>query len=312
MVYDCIPFFNELDILKLRLHILSPYVDKFVIEEADTTFSGEPKPMIFAQNRQIFDEFKDKIIYVPVEDAPGKNLSSHERDKLQKNHLIEGLKDAGAEDIIIFGDVDEIPNPEALVDIINNFDYTKIYHLAQRMFYCFLNMEEVSGSLLSITGEFDGVEKKLWLGTKVCGFANIPDEGIVGLRETPTQAPCSVRVAGGGWHFGYMGGNGEKDAAKRIGEKVRAAAHQEYNEKGYINEALDRLFCGEDIFGREAEFVRVEIDGSYPGYLREHIDEYSYLIAPKLSRPGIAAKKLKLKCINLARALRRRLAGKKG
>ena len=34
MVYDCIPFFNELDILNLRLHVLDPYVDKFIIEEA--------------------------------------------------------------------------------------------------------------------------------------------------------------------------------------------------------------------------------------------------------------------------------------
>ena len=43
MVYDCIPFFNELDILKLRLHILDPIVDQFVIEEATVTFSGEKK-----------------------------------------------------------------------------------------------------------------------------------------------------------------------------------------------------------------------------------------------------------------------------
>ncbi len=27
MVYDCIPFFNEIDILNLRLHILDPLVD---------------------------------------------------------------------------------------------------------------------------------------------------------------------------------------------------------------------------------------------------------------------------------------------
>lgn len=47
MIYDCIPFFNELDILKLRMHIMAPYVDKFVIEESTVTFSGEPKPMVF-------------------------------------------------------------------------------------------------------------------------------------------------------------------------------------------------------------------------------------------------------------------------
>ena len=43
MIYDCFPFFNELDILKLRMEIMDPFVDKFVIEEAAYTFSSEPK-----------------------------------------------------------------------------------------------------------------------------------------------------------------------------------------------------------------------------------------------------------------------------
>ena len=40
MVYDCFQFFNELDILKIRLHVLSDVVDRFVISEATETFSG--------------------------------------------------------------------------------------------------------------------------------------------------------------------------------------------------------------------------------------------------------------------------------
>ena len=43
MVYDCFQFFNELDILKLRMHVLNDVVDKFVISEATVTFSGEKK-----------------------------------------------------------------------------------------------------------------------------------------------------------------------------------------------------------------------------------------------------------------------------
>ena len=31
MVYDCFQFFNELDILKIRLNVLAPVVDRFVI-----------------------------------------------------------------------------------------------------------------------------------------------------------------------------------------------------------------------------------------------------------------------------------------
>ena len=282
MIYDCIPFFNELDILKLRLHVMAPYVDKFVIEESSVTFSGEPKPMTFAENREMFAEFADKILYVAVENSP-MDVTTHERDKFQKNQLIRAMGDCRPEDIVIFSDVDEIPNPEALMEVIAHFDASKIYHFAQRMFYCFLNMEEVSGNLLSITGEFPGVSPRQWLGTKVCSFGSLPKEGIVYLREVSVHAPCSVRVADGGWHFGYMGGYGERDVAKRIGDKVKAAAHQEYNTSRYLTEALDRLLCGEDIFGRDARFVRVEIDDSYPAYLREHMAEYDYLLAPPVS-----------------------------
>lgn len=294
MVYDCIPFFNELDILKLRMQIMAPYVDFFVIEEASVTFSGEPKRMIFAENRRLFTEFEDKIRYVAVEDSPMEGVTTHERDKYQKNQLIRGLYDCGPEDIIIFSDVDEIPKPETLVRIMEHFEAGKIYHLAQRMFYCFLNMEEISGNLLSITGEFPNVEKRQWLGTKICSFGNIPREGIVYLREVSPADERSVRIPEGGWHFGYMGGNGERDVAKRIGEKVQAAAHSEYNSKRYLNEAVDRLLCGEDIFDRDAKFVRVEIDESFPAYLREHREEYDFLVAPEIGKWGIAGKRCKL------------------
>lgn len=294
MIYDCIPFFNELDILKLRMQILSPYVDRFVLEESTVTFSGEPKEMIFAKHRDMFREFEDKIRYVAVDNSPMSGVTTHERDKFQKNQLIRAMSDAKPDDIVIFSDVDEIPNPKVLEKIVQEFDAGKIYHLAQRMFYCFLNMEEVSGNLLSITGEFPGVERKQWLGTKICSFRNLPKEGIVFLREVSPEDPRSVRVAGGGWHFGYMGGDGERDVAKRIGVKVQAAAHQEYNKSRYLNEAVDRLLCGEDIFDRNAKFVRVPIDDSYPAYLREHREEYAFLIAPEISRTGIAWKRTKL------------------
>lgn len=294
MIYDCIPFFNELDILKLRMQILAPYVDRFVLEEASVTFSGEKKEMLFSKNREMFREFEDKIIYIAVENSPMSGVTTHERDKFQKNQLIRGMDGCKPDDIVIFSDVDEIPNPETLQEILKDFDPSKIYHMAQRMFYCFLNMEEVSGNLLSITGEFPQVTRRQWLGTKICSFGNLPREGIVYLREVSPEDPRSVRVADGGWHFGYMGG--ERDVAKRIGVKVQAAAHQEYNKSRYLNEAVDRLLCGEDIFGRNARFVQVPIDETYPKYLREHQEEYAFLIAPKISRAGAACRKLKLAC----------------
>ena len=318
MVIDCVPFFNELDILKLRLEILNPIVDKFVIEEARYTFSGQPKELCFEKNKDMFSEFLHKIDYIVVDELNEK-LNTHERDKFQKNHLIKGLVDANDNDVIIIGDVDEIPNPKVLKKLIDTFDCDKVYHLAQRLFYCFLNMEEVSGKLLSITGDFeekkripegktaeDGVfEHPMWLGTKVLAKKNIPETGIIDVRELSTEDDNAVRVPNGGWHFGYMGSKHETDVSKRIGVKVVAAAHQEYNTEDILKEARDRLLLGQDMFGRDSHFERAEIDESYPDYLREHMKDYDYLIMPKVSAVGKVLIKIKLKVFRFFRRCKR-------
>lgn len=300
MVYDCFPFFNEVDILKLRLNILNDYVDRFVIEEATVTFSGEPKALIFAANQELFREFLPKIDYIVVDD-PLPGAATHERDYFQKNHLIRGLTNLSDEDIIMLSDVDEIPNPAVLRQIIEDFDPGVIYHLAQRMFYCYVNAEEISGKLLSVSGEFAGTRHRQWLGTKIFSVKNIPENGIIYIREADVTKAESVRVADGGWHFGYMGGKGEKDVAKRIGVKVRAAAHQEYNHQDMLAEAADKLMLGQDIFGRAAEFVRVELDESFPEYLREHQEEYAHLIMPPVGKGKAGMAKIRLGPARFAR-----------
>ena len=306
MVIDCIPFFNELDILKLRLHILDPLVDRFVIEEATHTFSGLPKELCFEKNREMFEEFLPKITYLVVDNSP-KEISTHERDKFQKNALAKALTDASDEDVLILSDVDEIPNPAVLQELVKRFDPDKIYHLAQRNFYCYLNMEEVSGNLLSITGEFPGVERRMWLGTKVFAKKNIPESGIIDLREISPEDPRSVRIADGGWHFGYMGSCHETDVSRRVGTKVVAAAHQEYNTEDVLAEVKDRLILGEDIFGRNAVFQWAVVDESYPQYLLEHKSEYDYLIMPPISKGKKAFVKIWMLIKRFCRKVRRRI-----
>ncbi len=306
MVIDCIPFFNELDILKLRLHILDPLVDRFVIEEATHTFSGLPKDLCFEKNREMFEDFLPKITYLVVDNSP-EEISTHERDKFQKNALAKALTDASDEDVLILSDVDEIPNPAVLQELVKRFDPDKIYHLAQRNFYCYLNMEEVSGNLLSITGEFPGVERRMWLGTKVFAKKNIPESGIIDLREISPEDPRSVRVADGGWHFGYMGSCHETDVSRRVGTKVVAAAHQEYNTEDVLAEVKDRLILGEDIFGRNAVFQWAVVDESYPQYLLEHKSEYDYLIMPPISRGKKAFVKIWMLIKRFCRKVRRRI-----
>ncbi len=307
MVIDCIPFFNELDILKLRLHILDPLVDRFVIEEATHTFSGLPKDLCFEKNREMFEEFLPKITYLVVDNSP-EEISTHERDKFQKNALAKALTDASDEDVLILSDVDEIPNPAVLQELVKRFDPDKIYHLAQRNFYCYLNMEEVSGNLLSITGEFPGVERRMWLGTKVFAKKKIFRRGellICGKFHRRIQEVSASQMAGG--IFGYMGSCHETDVSRRVGTKVVAAAHQEYNTEDVLAEVKDRLILGEDIFGRNAVFQWAVVDESYPQYLLEHKSEYDYLIMPPISRGKKAFVKIWMLIKRFCRKVRRRI-----
>jgi len=283
MVYDCFPFFNELDILSLRLNILDGLVDRFVISESPLTFSGQPKPLYYQENKDLFKAFHHKIIHniVPPGDL---TINSFERDVYQKDGVKDGLINCNDNDIIIFSDLDEIPNPKKLEEIFKDFDPLKVYHMAQRNFYFYVNMEEISGSLLSYTGEFDNVdEKKKWLGTKVCSFKLVRDIPISHLRW-PVMKENGIRVKEGGWHFTYMGGDKTEDIDKRIELKIKSSSHQELNKKGILRNIKKRVTSGKDLFGRRTDFKVVEIDDSYPDFLRAHLDEYTHLIKKKDDR----------------------------
>lgn len=286
MVYDCFQFYNEIDMLLIRMNILKDIVDKFVISEATETFSGLKKPLNFQENRALFKDFEDKIIYSVVDDTP--EGYTHDRDTFQKNAVGRGLKDAKDDDIVIFSDLDEIPNPDKVREIIElikqNKDNAadKVFHLAQRMFYCYLNMEEVTGNLLAYCGEFDGYEgsDRKWLGTKICSY-KIAKTMPIGELRWPKCKEFGVRVENGGWHFGYMGGHNVADIKERVSDKVKSAAHQELNKERLLNEVVDKINDGRDMFDRNAKFVRVEIDETFPEYLRTHQSKYAHLIKAK-------------------------------
>jgi beta-1,4-mannosyl-glycoprotein beta-1,4-N-acetylglucosaminyltransferase len=140
-------------------------------------------------------------------------------------------------------------------------------------------MEEVSGNLLSYAGEFEDVERKKWIGTKMLSYKLLREQNLLlGELRFPERKEIGIRVDDGGWHFGYMGGHGEKDIKKRVQEKVVSAAHQEYNSKHVLSNVTDQIKDGKDIFGRNAKFVRCEIDDTYPEYIRTHQKELSFLI----------------------------------
>ena len=65
-IYDCFMFFNELEILEIRMDVMSDYVDYFVLVEDAYTHSGKPKRLIFNENKSRFDT--SKLIHIIVDD----------------------------------------------------------------------------------------------------------------------------------------------------------------------------------------------------------------------------------------------------
>ena len=61
MIYDCFTFFNEFDLLEIRLNELDSVVDKFVLVEATKTFSGLDKPLYFNENKNKFNKFEGRF-----------------------------------------------------------------------------------------------------------------------------------------------------------------------------------------------------------------------------------------------------------
>lgn len=117
MTYDCFPFFNELDILEIRLNTLDKHVDKFVLVEASKTQSLLDKPYFFEENKARYSKFLNKIIHVKVSDNP--DLPGWVMENHQRNCITRGLVDCNGEDTILISDVDEIPN-------LNDIDMSKL------------------------------------------------------------------------------------------------------------------------------------------------------------------------------------------
>ena len=115
-IFDCFQFFDEEMLLDLRLNIMDKYVDKFVITEANYMHNGKPKKLNFDINK--FSKFKDKIIYIPVNEQPSnlhkvndddeadlklkkKTDNAKKREMYQINKALDGLINVDPNDKVI-------------------------------------------------------------------------------------------------------------------------------------------------------------------------------------------------------------------
>jgi beta-1,4-mannosyl-glycoprotein beta-1,4-N-acetylglucosaminyltransferase len=164
---------------------------------------------------------------------------------------------------------------------MEHFDPEKIYHFAQRQFYFYLDLEEVSGKLLSFAGEYDHVKKKKWLGTYMFQLGLLDRFSVEELRVNKTPER-SVRIDDGGWHFTYMGGGASKNVVDRVTQKVKSAAHQEFNTKNILSQIEENISKKRDIFGRRSKFIQVNVDESYPEYILNNLTTFKHLLCPKI------------------------------
>jgi len=220
-------FFNELDILDIRLNILDPYVDKFVIVESTITHSGKSKELFFENNKNKFDKFKDKIIHVIKKDYDiletrnhmisigvihneSLNSNSWLIETENRNAILEGLKCCKDDDIILISDVDEIPD----FSKIDKCDIKKdvIYDCEGLMFYYYFNVI---------------MKNQKWVNSKILKYSTIVNNE---LRPTDVVR-CSrnvkrIKIQNCGWHFSYIGDE------IQIKKKLESFMHQEMiNEK---------------------------------------------------------------------------------
>ncbi|MDB4452750.1 hypothetical protein N9145_01070 [bacterium] len=139
-IIDSILFFNELDLLELRLEELYDHVDIFLIVESDKTFTGKPKPLFYKNNSNRFSKWSDKIHHYVVDDMPisvsdteltnftiieSQKTIEFYREAHQRNSIGRALKELNItfDDIVIVSDVDEFPNTNIFKNLNDNLPY---------------------------------------------------------------------------------------------------------------------------------------------------------------------------------------------
>jgi len=248
-VYDCFPFFNECDILEVRLNELDSVVDYFVLVEATKTFQNGDKPLYFKENMERFKEFLPKIIHIVVDDMP--SGVSWDREFYQCNCIKRGLTNCAPDDVILWGDLDEIPRAEKVKEYapIVQKHLGAIYFFRQPMFNFYLNMKANNPGGIG------------WVGTGISSYAYMKDIGRFEYREVIRHG--SQRIDNGGWHFTWLGG------FEKIVLKKESFSHSDW----HTPEQKSVRY----IFQRVAPFFDdiMPIDNTFPKYIQDHVDYFT-------------------------------------
>lgn len=257
---DCFIFYNELDLLHIRLEELYDVVDNFIIVEANHTFTGNHKEWNYENNKERYERYKDKIFYIKVEDMPNDgnawNNEYHQRNAIQKCFTL--FKD---EDLAIISDVDEIPKSEVIQYIRENAGVIPV-RLGMEFYNYNFNCR-ISTSQL-----------------------NVPV--VYKIKDLRGNSPQILRerydvnfIPKGGWHFSWFGD------AEFCKNKIKNFAHQELNKDYYLEKLDKRREKYEDYYqesGRNWKFEHVHLSGALPKCV---LDRRFRFIENYIDEPGI-------------------------
>lgn len=254
-IFDCFKFFNELELLDLRIMVLDDLVDHYVLVEANKSHTGKSKGFIFEQNKDMFSKYLHKIIHVKVNYLP-----DYSRDDIwvaenyQRNCISRGLKDvAKPGDKIIISDADEIPNPDTIVKYI---DSVKPVTMTQHLFYYYVNCIQRSpwwGSIMATQGHYE-TPQQLRDIARHRGYNAVPD---------------------GGWHYSFMGG------AERVKLKIEniAESHLIIDGAGSVEDIDRKMKAQTDLWNRTDYYAQkflidINLPGAAPKCINEFIKKY--------------------------------------
>ena len=249
MIYDCFMFFNELELLEIRINELDDIVDKFVIVEATRTHANKPKPLYYKENAKMFGKFDKKIIHIIVKEDPNfKDPMAYENH--QRNQISQIFDGCHQDDVFIISDVDEIPRPKAVIEAIKT---TGIKTLVQTLYYYFFNNIYISNPY--------------WLG----GTRVLRKKEFTKTASEIRYMDCDLIK----WHFSWLGG------PERIQTKIESMGHQKYNQAQFkdIDHLKKVIKKGRDLFKKRKKKIKtVPLDSTFPKYILENQERFKEFI----------------------------------
>jgi len=253
-IFDCFPFFNELELLELRLMELNEIVDCFILVEANKTHTGNPKGFIFEKNKKRFKPYLDKIIYIKVTDMPDPNPKNlWIAENFQRNAISRELdKIAAPGDKVLISDVDEIPSTNAIKENLANPNWVVF---KQSLYYYYVNCRV----------------SRNWGGTVMASYGTFPSPQS--LRDSAIRHGVGT-YPGGGWHYSYLAGNSPD---KIIYKAKNIVDHFSGQSTGTFDEIAEKIRTHKDLYGRTNRFSQmkiIDISNDKPASMDKFLKKY--------------------------------------